>query len=167
MSHRVLASTGVLATVIGVGLLAPVAVTGQTQTAVADTRTPPRPAHGQPDIGGVWTNFDPTPFEAPSDVDITRLTLLVGGLLTLPWGAIPASLGGVICLAFAFSWMARVIIAGQVEATFGLLLITVGVMALPLESVPRNIVGVILLVVGVWWVALRVLRHEAEQAARE
>ncbi len=76
MSHRLLASTGVLAAVIGVALLAPVAITGQTQTAVADTRTPPRPAHGQPDIGGVWTNFDPTPFEAPSDVDITRLAAL-------------------------------------------------------------------------------------------
>ena len=31
---------------------------------------------GQPDIQGVWTNFDPTPFEAPSDVDIERLAPL-------------------------------------------------------------------------------------------
>ena len=31
---------------------------------------------GQPDIQGVWTNFDPTPFEAPSEVDIERLAPL-------------------------------------------------------------------------------------------
>jgi hypothetical protein len=30
-------------------------------------------AYGQPDIQGVWTNFDPTPFEAPNDIDIERL----------------------------------------------------------------------------------------------
>jgi hypothetical protein len=34
------------------------------------------PAHGQPDIQGVWTNFDPTPFEAPNDIDLERLAPL-------------------------------------------------------------------------------------------
>ena len=33
-------------------------------------------AHGQPDIQGVWTNFDPTPFEAPNDIDLERLAPL-------------------------------------------------------------------------------------------
>jgi len=38
--------------------------------------TPPRTVDGQPDIQGVWTNFDPTPFEAPDDIDIERLAPL-------------------------------------------------------------------------------------------
>ena len=33
-----------------------------------------RTPDGQPDIQGVWTNFDPTPFEAPSDIDLERST---------------------------------------------------------------------------------------------
>ncbi len=33
-------------------------------------------AHGQPDIQGVWTNFDPTPFETPDDIDLERLAPL-------------------------------------------------------------------------------------------
>ena len=33
-------------------------------------------ADGQPDIQGVWTNFDPTPFEAPNDIDLERLAPL-------------------------------------------------------------------------------------------
>jgi hypothetical protein len=37
--------------------------------AVGQDRTP----DGQPNIQGVWTNFDPTPFEAPDDIDLERL----------------------------------------------------------------------------------------------
>ena len=37
---------------------------------------PSRTADGQPDIQGVWTNFDPTPFEAPDDIDLERLAPL-------------------------------------------------------------------------------------------
>jgi len=41
-----------------------------------DPWSAPRTPDGQPDIQGVWTNFDPTPFEAPSEVDIERLAPL-------------------------------------------------------------------------------------------
>ena len=35
-----------------------------------------RTADGQPNIQGVWTNFAPTPFEAPNDIDLERLAPL-------------------------------------------------------------------------------------------
>ncbi|MCY4506131.1 MAG: hypothetical protein OXG35_04110, partial [Acidobacteria bacterium] len=41
--------------------------------AEAQQYTGPRTPDGQPDIQGVWTNFDPTPFEAPDEADIERL----------------------------------------------------------------------------------------------
>ena len=37
---------------------------------------PMRTPDGQPNIQGVWTNFDPTPFEAPDDIDLERLAPL-------------------------------------------------------------------------------------------
>ena len=40
--------------------------------AFGQDRTP----DGQPNIQGVWTNFDPTPFEAPDDIDLKRLAPL-------------------------------------------------------------------------------------------
>ena len=52
-------------------LLPPVLVTMVTP-AFGQDRTP----DGQPNIQGVWTNFDPTPFEAPDDIDLERLAPL-------------------------------------------------------------------------------------------
>jgi len=53
-------------------LLVPLAVRAQSINEWA----PPRTSDGQPDIQGVWTNFDRTPFEAPSEVDLQRLAPL-------------------------------------------------------------------------------------------
>ncbi len=44
---------------------------GWTQT--ANDWTPPLRPDGQPDIQGIWTNFDLTPFEVYDDVDLERL----------------------------------------------------------------------------------------------
>ena len=54
----------------------------------------PRTPDGQPDIQGVWTNFDPTPFEAPDEADIERLAPLAAwfpGSNQPPRPAMPAS----------------------------------------------------------------------------
>ncbi len=55
-------------------------VDGQAPTTaangVSNTWTPPRTPDGQPDIQGMWTNFDNTPFEAPGPDDATRLAAL-------------------------------------------------------------------------------------------
>ena len=71
MSHRVLASTGVLATVIAIVSLAPVPVAGQTPRAsfaAADTWTLPRTPDGQPDLQGIWANNNATPLQRPEEL---------------------------------------------------------------------------------------------------
>ena len=65
---------GSLLTVIMLVTLLPLPASGQAQS--ADQWMPPRTSDGQPDIQGVWTNFDPTPFESPSEVDLDRLAPL-------------------------------------------------------------------------------------------
>ena len=69
MRHRLLASISVLVLVIAVAWLAPPiagqakATPGQKTTDAAKTWTPPRTAWGDPDLGGVWDNLTPVPFE--------------------------------------------------------------------------------------------------------
>ncbi len=71
MSHRLLASTGVLAIVIVVVLLAAVPA-AQTQTAAAaavtGTSTPPRTPWGDPDLQGIWNNATTTPLQRPREL---------------------------------------------------------------------------------------------------
>ena len=49
-----------------------IAVAAPAAAQSSSGRTP----DGQPDIQGIWTNFDPTPFEAPNDIDLERLAPL-------------------------------------------------------------------------------------------
>ena len=84
---------------------------------------------------------------------LAGVVLVAVGILSPAWAGILTVIGGVIILAFALGWMARVIIAGEVEAILWLLLTLVGSMALPLDSIPRQIVGAILMVSGLCWIA--------------
>src|SRR5262249_15448933 len=54
------------------GVEAPAAATGTSDK----TWNPARLPDGQPDIQGMWTNFDNTPFQAPGSDDATRLAAL-------------------------------------------------------------------------------------------
>ena len=65
MRPQLLAWVGVLATVIAVVSLAPVASAGQAQTATADTWTPPRTPWGEPDLQGIWDFRTLTRLERP------------------------------------------------------------------------------------------------------
>jgi hypothetical protein len=71
MSHRSLASTAALATLVVVTLLAQTHALGQTQSPVtkaapaAKTWTPPRTPDGTPDLQGTWSDNTLTPLERP------------------------------------------------------------------------------------------------------
>jgi hypothetical protein len=66
MSHRSIASVGVLAAAIAVVFLAP--VLAQAPSSAAKTWKAPRTPDGQPDLQGFWTNTTFTPLERPKNV---------------------------------------------------------------------------------------------------
>ncbi len=55
----------VIAAVTALALGGPTATAGAQGARPARTWTPPRTPDGQPDLQGMWVNFDSTPFEAP------------------------------------------------------------------------------------------------------
>ena len=72
MRSRHLAAFAAALAVAGWGTVA----AGQDRAGAAGGWSPPRTPDGQPDIQGIWTNFDNTPFEAPSQADVERLAAL-------------------------------------------------------------------------------------------
>ena len=73
MRHRLSGSAIVVA---AAAVLFATAGVARAQSGDDGAWEPARTADGQPDISGVWTNFDPTPFEAPDDADLERLAPL-------------------------------------------------------------------------------------------
>ena len=72
MRSRILTTLAAALLVAGWGATA----AGQDRAAADGGWTPARMADGQPDIQGIWTNYDGTPFETPDDADLERLAPL-------------------------------------------------------------------------------------------
>ncbi len=74
MHVRHLAAWAAVLAIIGMGPGMGPTAAGQERAGEAGGL--PRTPDGQPDIQGVWTNFDNTPFEAPDEADVERLAAL-------------------------------------------------------------------------------------------
>jgi hypothetical protein len=79
MTYRFLIAAG---TAVLIVCTSSAAIQGQSSRSTAKTSarswTPHRLSDGQPDIQGVWTNYDNTPFQAPSSDDAAALAALRG-----------------------------------------------------------------------------------------
>src|SRR5919108_2132262 len=76
MKHRILVVMGTTCLVAWISVV-PAASQSPAAIGTSDRSwTPARLPDGQPDIQGMWTNFDNTPFQAPSSDDPTRLAAL-------------------------------------------------------------------------------------------
>ena len=82
MRNRFIASFCAVAAAAAVVIAEPVAAAGQSAAAgtkgTSSARDVPRTPDGQPDLQGIWVNFDSTPLEAPSPEDAARLKALAG-----------------------------------------------------------------------------------------
>ena len=66
MTHRAMASVGVVAAALVIAAFVCTPLAGQTAGAkTSATWTVPRTPDGKPDLQGMWINFDTTPFEQP------------------------------------------------------------------------------------------------------
>src|SRR5262245_16925630 len=82
MRHTFIGSFCAVAAAAAVMMADPVTAGGQSPTAgtsrTSSSPDVPRTRDGQPDLQGIWINFDSTPLEAPSEEDAVRLKALAG-----------------------------------------------------------------------------------------
>ena len=77
MKNRFLLVIGTVSLIASVNLVPAAGQSLPTAVKTVDTAwSPLRTADGQPDINGMWTNYDQTPFEAPDPEDAARLAAL-------------------------------------------------------------------------------------------
>jgi hypothetical protein len=77
MKNRCLVVISTASLIAFVSLVPAAGQSGPAAGKKTDTaRSPLRTADGHPDINGIWTNYDLTPFEAPDAEDAARLTAL-------------------------------------------------------------------------------------------
>jgi len=77
MKHRFFVLIGATCLMASTYVLPAAGQASSPATSTSDkTWSPARLPDGQPDIQGMWTNFDNTPFQAPSSEDATRLAAL-------------------------------------------------------------------------------------------
>lgn len=77
MKNPFLVALSTMCVTAAISLVPAAAQAPRAASKLADkTWSPPRTPDGQPDIQGMWTNFDSTPFESPSPEDAQRMAAL-------------------------------------------------------------------------------------------